>query len=186
MVRRTGISGATKWGILGGVVAGGIALAALRSGFGRLRATTILKGDHRVARGMLKTLEMTPRVNGAVRRRLVGPIYNSLMAHERAEDEVVYAAIRNRGYEPGPQFTQASEEQSRLQDLLDELKEADPTGDLFDDRLRELGRLVRAHADREERYVFPVIEDRLSDEEQQELGRELRTRKRDFRHQIPA
>ena len=36
-----------------------------------MRATTILKKDHRMVSGLLMTLEMTPKFNGIVRKRLL-------------------------------------------------------------------------------------------------------------------
>jgi len=66
-------SGVLKWGLIGSAIAGGIALVPLVPVLKKrvMRATTILKKDHRMVSGLLMTLEMTPKFNGIVRKRLL-------------------------------------------------------------------------------------------------------------------
>ena len=65
-----------KWGIIGGAIAGGAALISLVPVIKRraMRVTTILKKDHRMVSGLIMTLQMTPRVNGKIRRTLFDQI----------------------------------------------------------------------------------------------------------------
>ena len=68
-----------KWGIIGGSIAGGVALFSFIPALKRraMRVTTILTKDHRVVSGLITTLQMTPRINGMVRRRLLRKVIAS-------------------------------------------------------------------------------------------------------------
>ena len=55
----------------------------------------ILTKDHRLVSGMITTLEMTPRMNGRVRKMLFEQIRTNFMIHAQAEEEVLYPAMRN-------------------------------------------------------------------------------------------
>src|SRR5262249_24103406 len=89
MARRRG-SGGTNWTLWGGIIAGGASLIPFIPMIRRraMRVTTILKKDHRMVSGLMMTLEMTPKFNGTVRQSLFNQIYNNLMAHATAEEEV--------------------------------------------------------------------------------------------------
>ena len=83
-------SGVVKWGLIGSAIAGGIALVPLVPVLKKraMRATTILKKDHRMVSGLLMTLEMTPKFNGIVRKRLFDQIRNSVLMHAQVEEEI--------------------------------------------------------------------------------------------------
>src|SRR5438105_3969211 len=100
MFGRGKTSGAVKWGLISSAIAGGIALIPLVPAVKRraMRATTILKKDHRVVSGLLMTLEMTPKFSGVVRKTLFDQIRNSLMVHTQVEEEILYPAIRNLAF----------------------------------------------------------------------------------------
>src|SRR5437773_12204297 len=88
-------SGVLKWGLIGSAIAGGIALVPLVPVLKKraMRATTILKKDHRMVSGLLMTLEMTPKFNGIVRKRLFDQIRNSVL---RSEERRVGKECRSR------------------------------------------------------------------------------------------
>jgi len=92
MARRARGSRFAKWGMIGSAIAGGAALIPLVPMIKRraMRVTTILKKDHRMVSGLIMTLQMTPRINGMVRRTLFDQIRNNFMLHAQAEEEVLY------------------------------------------------------------------------------------------------
>src|SRR6266446_9123281 len=97
MFGRRNKSSVMKWGLIGGAIAGGIALIPLVPAMKKraMRVTTILKKDHRMVSGLLMTLEMTPKFSGMMRKTLYDQIRNSLMVHTQVEEEIFYPAIRN-------------------------------------------------------------------------------------------
>src|SRR5437899_9178983 len=124
MFGRRNKSSVMKWGLIGGAIAGGIALIPLVPVVKKraMRATTILKKDHRMVSGLLMTLEMTPKFNGMVRKGLFAQIRNIVMTHAQVEEEIFYPAIRNLtfGYE-GSKVDEADREHQTVKDLHHEM-----------------------------------------------------------------
>jgi hemerythrin superfamily protein len=184
-----GDSTRAKWGILAGVVAAGAALIPLVPIIRRraMRVTTILKKDHRMVSGLLVTLENTPKINSAIRRSLFHQICRNILTHERAEDDVLYAAVRNYGfYQGGPQINQAFEGQQRIKDMVEGMMRLDPMGERFEVSLRELKQTVLEHAELEEQSVFKFVESRFSKEQQSNMGERLHERKAELKDRIAA
>jgi hemerythrin-like domain-containing protein len=151
------------------------------------RVTTILKKDHRMATGLLKMLEKAPKANTRLRRALMDRIHREFLAHETAEDDVLYQMIRNRGMTAaGPQVEQAYREQDQIRDMLYRFDKIDPMNEEFSSRLRELIDAIERHSEREERYVFPYIETLLTKEEQEGLGRQLHAAKNEWKEHLSA
>src|SRR5438477_8208899 len=100
MFGRRNKSKVVKWGLIGSAIAGGIALIPLVPALKKraMRATTVLKKDHRMVSGLMMTLEMTPKINGMVRKRLFDQIKNNLMVHTQIEEEIFYPEIRSVMY----------------------------------------------------------------------------------------
>ena len=103
MFGRRNKSNVVKWGLLGSAIAGGIALIPLVPAMKKraMRATTILKKDHRMVSGLLMTLGMTPKINGMVRRTLFNQIRQSLMIHAQVEEEIFYSTRMTDRPRPG-------------------------------------------------------------------------------------
>jgi hemerythrin-like domain-containing protein len=140
-----------------------------------------------MATGMLKMLEKAPRTNSKLQRAIMDRIHREFLAHETAEDDVLYQMIRNRGLSAaGPQVEQAYREQDQVRDMLYRFDRIDPMSDEFGPRLHELVQMMERHTDREERYVFPYIESLLSKEEQEALGRQLQASKKEWKEHLTA
>ena len=86
-----------KWTLIGSGIAAGAALIPLIPAIKKrsMRVTTILTKDHRLVSGLIATLEMTPRLNGAVRKRLFEQIRMNVMVHAQVEEEILYPVMRN-------------------------------------------------------------------------------------------
>src|SRR5438093_3907571 len=176
MPRRRNGSNLAKWGIIGGAIAGGAALIPLIPLIKKraMRVTTILKKDHRLVSGMILTLQMTPRINGMVRKTLYAQIRNDLMVHAQAEEEVLYPAMRNFMFtEARSNVDEAYRDHQQIKDLLNDLGTIDPLSDAFDGKLADLKRSIQHHVDREEGEMFRILTQRMSTDQQQELGRRI-------------
>ena len=178
-----------KWGIISGAIAGGAALIPIIPALKRraLRPTTILKKDHRMVSGLMLTLQMTPRINGMVRRRLFDQIRYSLMVHTQAEEEILYPAMRHIMLMNGQSKVDESyREHQRIKDLLNDLSTIDPTNDAFDTKLVDLKNTIQHHVEEEEEEMFPLLMQRMSADEQEVLGRRIHDRKMDLRTRTAA
>ena len=151
-----------------------------------MRVTTILKKDHRMVRGLMMTLEMTPKFNGTVRKSLFNQIYNSLMTHATAEEEVFYPAIRNVAFGQGWQVDEAYKEHGTVKELLREMSNMDPMSEVFDGKLAELKSNVQHHVEEEEGELFQLCETRMSEQQLREIGEALSERKKELKVQRAA
>ena len=181
-------SGGTNWTLWGGIIAGGASLIPFIPMIRRraMRVTTILKKDHRMVSGLMMTLEMTPKFNSTVRKSLFNQIYNNLMAHATAEEEVFYPAIRNVAFGQAQDVDEAYREHGIVKDLLREMSNMDPMSEEFDSKLTELKNNVQHHVEEEEHELFGLCETRMSEEQLREIGEALSERKKELKIQRAA
>ena len=186
MARRRNSSNILKWSLIGGAIAGGAMIPLVPALKKRaMRATTILKKDHRVVSGLMMTLEMTPKINGMVRRRLFDQIRNDLMIHSQVEEEIFYPAIRNlTGC--GSKVDEAYREHQTVKDLLYQMTSIDPLSEEFDRKLSQLKDAVTHHVEEEETEMFPRVQERMASVELEEIGRRMHERKMDLKSERAA
>ena len=152
-----------------------------------MTVTNILKKDHRTASGMIRTLEVTPRFNGMVRKALFNQIRHQLLVHSQAEEEVFYPAVRNLVFGQVDRYVDESyREHQKMKDLLKQLSNVDPLRDEFDAKVAELRRTIQLHVEEEEARIFPMIQRHMSSEQLQQLGQRIHNKKLDLKKQIAA
>jgi hemerythrin superfamily protein len=182
-------SSVMKWGLIGSAIAGGMALIPLVPALKRraLRATTILKKDHRVVSGLLMALEMTPKINGMVRKTLFNQIRNSVMTHAQVEEEIFYPAIRNLmfGGETS-KVDEAYQEHQTVKDLLNQLATMDPVSQEFDSTLVALKQTIQHHVEEEEGQMFQFVTNRMPPEQLEEIGKRMHDRKVNLKTEMAA
>jgi hemerythrin superfamily protein len=184
MFKRRRTSNRTKWGIIGGAIAGGVALIPLIPMIKRrgMRVTTLLKKDHRVVSGLIATLQLTPRMNGMVRGTLFDQIRNHVMVHAQAEEEILYPAMRNVvAHEEQSKVDEAYHEHQQVKDILNDLGTMNPTTAVFDTKFAHFRQMIDHHVEEEESEMFEILKQRMSTEQQEQLGRKIHERKVDLK-----
>jgi hemerythrin superfamily protein len=182
-------SGWMKWGMIGSAVAGGVALIPLIPIIKKkaMRVTTILKKDHRMVSGMIAALQMTPKINGMVRKSLFEQIRHNVMVHAQAEEEVFYPAMRNLAFASGTSnIDEAYRDHQMVKDLLNDLATMDPMSDAFDTKFATFKRNIEHHVEKEENEMFTMVAQRMSVDQQEELGRRIHARKMDLKKRMAA
>src|ERR1041385_2823380 len=179
-------SGLMKWSLIGGAIAGGIALVpVLRQK--AMRGTAILKKDHRMVSGLIMTLEMTPKFSGMARKTLFNQIRNSLIIHTQCEEEIFYPAIRNLSFvEESGKVDEAYREHQTVKHFLNQMSNMDATSDEFDRKLTQLKQEVQHHVEEEENEMFPMATSRMSTERLEDIGEKIHKRKTNLKTQIAA
>lgn len=187
MAKQRGLRG-MNWRLWGGVIAGGASLIPLVTMIRRraMRVTTILKKDHRIVSGLIRTVEITPKFNGMVRKSLFNQIHQNVMTHAQAEEEVFYPAVRNVAFGRGDMINEAYREHETLKNLLEQMKNIDPMRDEFDNRLAELKSKIEHHVQEEESEIFQLCESRMSAEQLRKLGQQLHTKKKEIKIRMAA
>lgn len=96
--------------------------------------------------------------------------------HFREEEEVLLAFYAKHGGDLGAEpVREMLADHARIRGLVMTLVEEHRAGKVAGDTLREIGERLEAHIRLEERRVFPLVENTLSDEGLEEIGRRLAT-----------
>jgi len=139
-----------------------------------MRATALLRRQHRQVRDLLKTADHTEDAEG--RRRLVDRLTWELKAHWTIEEELFYPAVRSAGTgKAEAAIMQAMEEHHVVDVILGELPGVDPEDERFVAKMRVLSDLVEDHIRQEEQALFKLAQ-KLGRGELTELGRQMEAR----------
>ncbi|MGH9092764.1 MAG: hemerythrin domain-containing protein [Acidimicrobiales bacterium] len=121
---------------------------------GEIDIVTALAADHRLVARLLDHLVGAPAAQRAER---FGPLVTTLVAHEVAEEEILYPAVRLVAPLAGDEVAARLHEQAEATVLLQAMERHDPTGEAFAAALRALQDAVPEHAAREEETIFPLL-----------------------------
>lgn len=132
-------------------------------------AIELLLSDHRLIDGLAAQLDAAD--DPVEIRRLFLRIVEELAAHEAAEQEVVFPAIRVQLERAGDEtLAPCMGEHEELNRLLDEMRCLAPGGFAFTKRSSALLLEVRNHFLREEESVFVRMRESFSPDELAEIG----------------
>jgi hemerythrin superfamily protein len=138
----------------------------------RMKATDVLKKQHRQVKALFTQVEKTD--DGNTRRQLMEQIAQALQMHTRLEEKIFYPAIRELGTSKAEEIVDESLEEHHVVDLvLKELPQVDPEDERFAAKMTVLSELVEHHADEEEEEMFPMAEKKLGKERLNELGTQM-------------
>jgi hemerythrin superfamily protein len=114
----------------------------------------LIEADHRTVRALFARFADA----GASDRASLWPeLVRTLVAHEVAEEVVVYPAIRKVTDEYEPMVKARLSEQAEAEEMLARMERMDPAAVDFSDLVARLGRAVVEHAEAEERELLPAI-----------------------------
>jgi hemerythrin superfamily protein len=136
-----------------------------------MKATDILKKQHREVKTMFKKMEKTENARG--RKQLLEEITAALELHTRLEEEIFYPAVRGLETRKAEEMVAEALEEHHVVDLvLKDLPNVDPEDERFEAKMTVLSELVEHHADEEEKEMFKTAQ-RLGDEELKALGERM-------------
>ena len=128
---------------------------------------TVLLQDHGEARRMLDRFTTLP---GPSRAQAFREIVRTLVAHESAEELVVYPALRQCAAGGAAIARDRITEQEEAERVLADLERGAVDGADFEAAFRKLRDAVVEHADAEERTAFWVLSTNLGDRELRRLA----------------
>ena len=136
-----------------------------------MKATDILKKQHREVKAMFKKMENTDDARS--RKQLMEEITEALELHTRLEEEIFYPAVRGLETRKAEEMVAEALEEHHVVDLvLKDLPNVDPEDERFEAKMTVLSELVEHHADEEEKEMFKTAQ-RLGDEELKALGERM-------------
>lgn len=152
-----------------------------------------LAKDHRVLEQYLHELGGISSQEPAQRTEMFSRLQALLQGHARAEEEVVYRRLRQRGADE-EKLLEAFEEHHLVDVLLQELASACPGGPAWSVKVKVLEELLRHHIKEEELALFPLVTQHFDEAARQAMETEFRALKHEklesmlgpFRRATPA
>jgi hemerythrin superfamily protein len=124
---------------------------------------TLLKTEHTAVKGLFQKL-----INESDPTDTFNKLCTELLAHEKAENEAVYALAEQRLEKSD--IEQAQKEQQEAERMLNMMREMDTTNESFKEACQKLKTMVEAHVQTEEDIVFPKMQEKFSDEEAHQMA----------------
>ena len=174
-------------GWLSGIAAGAAAAVSIAPMLKRraLRATTLLKKDHRVVRGLFWTMQQTS--DPSIRKSIFDEIRRQLDVHTLVEEEIFYPAVQNLYTTVAKeQVEDAYRDHRAIKDLCQRISAMDPNVFEFMSSVNELKERIDHHVDIEENEMFPLVHRNLFGEELEDLGRRIRDRSHELKERKAA
>lgn len=135
-------------------------------------ATTMLKADHQKVSDLFAQYEKA-RVSSK-KKDLVMQICNELTVHAQIEEEIFYPAVK-KATKDRELVPEALIEHATLKDLIAQVKNVEPEGEMFEARITVLSEYVKHHVKEEENDMFAKA--KASKLDMMKLGEELASRK---------
>ncbi|ACB51146.1 conserved hypothetical protein [Crocosphaera subtropica ATCC 51142] len=129
--------------------------------------------DHQKAKTLIS--EIRSAENSEQMTALFGQLYKDLLVHAKAEEEVVYPAVRSFYGEEDTQ--ELYDEQEQLETVLNEMKNMDNTGEGFMDKLRQVKSLIGDHTRQEESTMFASMRNNMSEKERKQMAQQFKESK---------
>lgn len=137
-----------------------------------MRATDLLREDHRKVHDMFLRFEALPPGETAGRQSLLQRIVEELTLHAAIEEETFYPAVRAASR----RIDDAEAGHAHLRAVIAEVESYEPASDGFVGGVRMIKQIVLAHVMEEEGGIFLDAE-RLGGETLEQLGAQLEQRK---------
>jgi len=132
----------------------------------------MLRADHKRVSALFEEYEKARVVTK--KKDLVSKICTELTIHAQLEEEIFYPAVKKalKDHELVPE---ATVEHATLKDLIAQVKDVEPDGDLFDAKIKVLSEYVKHHVKEEQNEMFPKAKATKLD--MKELGARMAARK---------
>ena len=113
-------------------------------------------------------------------------IKRELQIHSRAEEEIFYPALKSLNGEGFRLVSEALREHRDIDQLLIQISRLALADKNFDEKMETLIENVDHHVEEEEGEIFRFAEENCSQEELEELGRQIEERKKIIDQQMAA
>ena len=117
-----------------------------------MEATAMLRADHKKVAGLFDAFEKTK--SAARKKKIVSEICMELTVHATLEEEIFYPAVKAalKDHELVPE---ATVEHGSVKDLIAQVKDVEPDGEMYDARVKVMGEFVKHHVKEEQNEMFP-------------------------------
>jgi len=135
-------------------------------------ATSLLRADHKLVDDLFKEYEKSR--SNVRKKQIVSMICKELTIHAQIEEEIFYPAVK-AALKDKELVPEATVEHATLKDLIAQVKNVDPDGEVFDAKIKVLSEYVKHHVKEEQNEMFPKAKESSLD--LLEIGAQLAERK---------
>lgn len=115
-------------------------------------AIAILRADHKKVSGLFEEYEKTNST--AKKFKLTNEICTELSVHAEVEEEIFYPAVK-AALKDKELVPEATVEHATLKDLIAQVKDKQPDGEMFDAKIKVMSEYVKHHVKEEQNEMFP-------------------------------
>jgi len=146
----------------------------------------MLKKDHSTVQALFGKFDRTGKSAHDKRNELFIKIRRELQLHSRAEEEIFYPALKALNGEGRNLVSEALKEHKDIDELLTQISRLKPTDKNFEEKMEMLIENVDHHVEEEEGEIFQFAEENCSEEQLEDLGRQMDERKKTLDQQMAA
>jgi hemerythrin superfamily protein len=136
---------------------------------------TLIKEDHRKLEAVFKKLESEPDDV----RALLQQVAEMLIPHSKAEEQVVYPAIKATAPDEREDVDDGIAEHHHVAETLQQLLDGDPEGPGGDGLIAAMIGEVRHHVEEEEEDILPRFAEAASNDQLSDLGEKFTAAKKE-------
>jgi hemerythrin superfamily protein len=152
---------------------------------GAMDAIKLLTADHREVKSLFQDYQklVDHDAEDEEKQPIAEQICAMLTVHAQIEEELFYPAAKEAIKAPDL-IDEARVEHASAKDLIAQLRESDPSDELYDAKVKVLGELIDHHVEEEEGEMFPKVRD--SGLDLQVLGLAMASRKEDLMAELAS
>src|SRR5437867_8553178 len=160
--------------------------AEFRQGVFRMNVLKLLKKDHSDVQSLFSKFDHSGKSSHEKKGELFEKIKRELQIHSRAEEEIFYPALKSLNGDGRRLISEALKEHRDVDELLTQISRLTPADKNFDEKMETLIENVDHHVEEEEGEIFRFAEENCSEEQLDELGRQIEERKKIIDKQMAA
>jgi hemerythrin superfamily protein len=142
--------------------------------------TNVIFMDHQKAKTLMREIEKEKDPNRI--QEFFGQLYKDLIAHSKAEEEVVYPNVRSFYGESDTQ--ELYTEQAELEQVLNQMRSLQPTSPEFKSQLKRVKDMVGDHTRQEESTLFAAIRKNMSEDQREQMATRFKEAKKKVQTQM--
>jgi len=147
----------------------------------------LIKKDHSDVQSLFNKFEKTAKSSHEKREEIFEQIRRGLQIHSRVEEEIFYPFLKALNGNSGRNLvSEALKVHKEIDELLTQISRLQPSDKNFDEKVETLFENVEHHIQEEEREIFQFAEEKCSEEQLENLGREVAERKKTLDRQLAA
>ncbi len=142
--------------------------------------TNVIFMDHQKAKTLMREIEKEKDPNRI--QEFFGQLYKDLIAHSKAEEEVVYPSVRPFYGDSDTQ--ELYDEQAELEQVLNQMKSMQPSSPEFKSQLKRVKDMVGDHTRQEESTMFAALRKNISEDQREQLATRFKESKKKVQSQM--